>query len=131
MTTKGRGKPPTHNDTPSNVKIEGECWKCGKRGHKKANCRSKAKDKDEKDEDKKGTRSANAAVEGKEFAFTTTFAGSTLVLGMSTMTGQEVDVYDSGHQDICHQTNTDSLPSKKSHRVQSMLRIRLSLRQRE
>ena len=95
-TTKGRGKPQTRNGTPSNAKIEGECWKCGKKGHKKVDCRSKAKDKDKKDEDKKGTGSANAAVEDEEFAFTTTFAGSTLALGMSTMTGQEVDVYNSG-----------------------------------
>ena len=63
VTTKGCGKPHTCNGTPSNMKIEGECWKCGKKGHKKADCCSKAKDKDKKEEDKKGTRSANAAVE--------------------------------------------------------------------
>ena len=68
----------------------------GKRVTRRLIVRSKAKDKDKKDEDKKGTGSANAAVEGEEFVFTTTFAGSTLALGTSTMTGQEVDVYDLG-----------------------------------
>ena len=35
-------------------------------------------------------------MEGEEFAFTTTFAGSTLALGTSMMTGQEVNVYNLG-----------------------------------
>ena len=62
----------------------------------KADCRSKAKKKDKKEEDKKGGGSANVATESEDFAFTTTFAGTTLALGTSALTGREVDVYDSG-----------------------------------
>ena len=76
--------------------MKGCAGNVGKRVTRRLIVRSKAKDKDKKDEDKKGTGSANAAVEGEEFVFTTTFAGSTLALGTSTMTGQEVDVYDLG-----------------------------------
>jgi Pol polyprotein, beta-barrel domain len=63
--------------------------------HMKADCHSKAKKK-EKEDDKKGGGSENMATEGKEFAFTMSFMGTTLALGMSLLTGCEVDVYDSG-----------------------------------
>jgi Pol polyprotein, beta-barrel domain len=38
----------------------------------------------------------NVAAEGEGFAFTTTFPGTTLVLGTSQLTGRGVDVYDLG-----------------------------------
>ena len=62
----------------------------------KANCHSKAKKRDKKEDDKKGSGSANTVVEGEEFTFTVMFAGTMLALGMSPLMGWEVDVYDSG-----------------------------------
>ena len=79
--------------TKACTKVDIECWKCGKKGHVKAECCSKAK---KRDDDKEGSRSANIATESEEFAFTTTFAGNTLVLGTSLLVGQEINVYDSG-----------------------------------
>jgi Pol polyprotein, beta-barrel domain len=58
----------------------------------KVECRSKTKKKD----DKRGGGSVNAATEDEEFAFTTSFAGTTLALETSPWMGWEVDVYDSG-----------------------------------
>ena len=62
----------------------------------KANCRSKAKKRDKKEEDKKGGGSANTVAEGEKFTFTMTFGGTMLALGMSPLTGWQVDIYDSG-----------------------------------
>jgi Pol polyprotein, beta-barrel domain len=50
----------------------------------------------QQEDDKKGGGSANTATESEEFAFTTSFMGMTLALGTSSLTGREVDVYDSG-----------------------------------
>ena len=93
---KSRGKSQACGSTSSTMKTDMECWKCGKKGHIKADCRSKAKKKDKKGDNKKGSASANAATEGKDFAFTPTFTGTELVLGASAQTVQETDVYDSG-----------------------------------
>jgi gag-polypeptide of LTR copia-type/Zinc knuckle len=94
--TKGRGKPQACSSTSGATKNDMECWKCGKKGHMKVDCRSKAKKKGKTDEDKKGGETANVAAEGEGFTFTTTFAGPTLALGTSPLMGREVDVYDSG-----------------------------------
>jgi len=93
---KGCGKSQACSGTSSITKTDVEYWKCRKKGHMKADCHSKAKKRDTKEDDKKGSGSANVVVEGKEFAFTMTFAGTTLALGTSPLMGQEVDVYDSG-----------------------------------
>jgi Zinc knuckle len=90
---KGRGKPQARGGTSNTTKTDVECWKCGKKGHMKADCHSKAK---KKEDDKKGGGSANTAMEGEEFTFTMSFAGTTLALGTSSLTGHEVDVDDSG-----------------------------------
>jgi gag-polypeptide of LTR copia-type/Zinc knuckle len=86
-TAKGRGKPQAHGSTSNTTKTDVECWKCGKKGHMKADCRSKAKKKEKKEEDKKGGEMANIAAEGEGFAFTTTFPGTTLALGTSQLMG--------------------------------------------
>ena len=83
---KGCGKSQAHRGTPNTTRSDVECWKCGKKGPIKADCHSKAKKKDKREEDKKGGESANAAAEGEEFAFMMTFSGTTLVLGMSPLT---------------------------------------------
>jgi hypothetical protein len=96
IAAKGRGKTQARGGTSSTTKSDVECWNCGKKGHLKADCRSKAKKKDKKQGDKKGDDTANTATEGEGFAFTTTFAGTALALGMSSLSGQEIEVYDSG-----------------------------------
>jgi Zinc knuckle len=117
--TKGRGKPQARSGSSNATKTDVECWKCGKKGHMKADCHSKAKKK-EKEDDKKGGRSVNVATESEDFAFTTMFAGTTLALGMSALMGWEVDVYDSVRQVICHRANTASSPSRRLRHAQSM-----------
>jgi hypothetical protein len=71
----------------------------------------KAKKRNINEEDKKGGRSANTVTEGEEFAFITTFAGTTLALGMSLLTGWEVNIHDSGTSGHMHQINTTLSPS--------------------
>ena len=88
---KARKNPLT--TTKARTKVDIECWKCGKKGHVKAEYCSKAK---KRDDDKEESRSANIATEGEEFAFTTTFAGNMLALGTSPLVGWEIDVYSSG-----------------------------------
>jgi Pol polyprotein, beta-barrel domain len=89
---KGRGKAQGRNNASSTTKSDLECWNCGKKGQMKADCRSKAKKKD----NKKGGGSANTVTEGGDFAFTMMFAGTALTLGTSQLTGQEINVYDLG-----------------------------------
>jgi gag-polypeptide of LTR copia-type/Zinc knuckle len=48
----GRRKPQARGGNSSTTKTDAECWKCGKKGHVKVDCRSKAKKKDKKDDDK-------------------------------------------------------------------------------
>jgi Pol polyprotein, beta-barrel domain len=95
---KGHRKSQACGSTSNTTKTDVEGCKCRKKGHMKADCCSKARKK-EKEENKKGSRSANTAMEGKEFAFTTTFAVA-LGLGTSSLMGRKVNVYDlstSGH----------------------------------
>jgi gag-polypeptide of LTR copia-type/Zinc knuckle len=49
--TKGCGKPQACGSTPSTTKSDVECWKCGKKGHIKAECRYKAKKKEKQSEE--------------------------------------------------------------------------------
>jgi hypothetical protein len=92
---KGRGKG-RHASNSNGGKSDIECWKCGKKGHIKADCNSKGKKKEKDGDKKKGSESANAVIEDSEWAFTTTVAGHILSRETSKFRGTEVDVYDSG-----------------------------------
>ena len=74
------------------TKTDIECWRCRKKGHFKVDCHSKPQKKEQMDDEKGG--SANLAIEGKDFTFTTISAGKILMLETSPLTGQEVDIYD-------------------------------------
>ena len=73
-----------------------ECWKCRKKDHRKADCYSKAKEKDRKEDDKKADGSVNVIVEDEVFSFTKIFTGTMFTLKMSSWMGWEVNSYNSG-----------------------------------
>jgi gag-polypeptide of LTR copia-type/Zinc knuckle len=50
---KGCRKSQACGGTSNTTKNDVECWKCGKKGHIKVDCHSKAKEKEKKEEDKK------------------------------------------------------------------------------
>ena len=105
LVVKSRGKQQHQAKTSNsaNSSSEVECWKCRELGHVRAKCPKNSK-KGKKDKgNKKKDESANAtseADEGEAFAFTSTFAGATLMWDDSPLAGLEVEVYDLGVS--CH-----------------------------
>ena len=76
-------------NSSTSKKTDIECWKCGKKGHVKADCHQKDKKKDgEKD------NAANIAAKSDNWAFATIFAGQTQC-ETSPHKETEVDIYDS------------------------------------
>ena len=87
--TKGQGKGWNTENSSTGKKTDIECWKCGKKGHVKADCHQKDKKKDgEKD------NAANVAAESDDWASATIFAGQTQC-ETSPHKETEVDIYDS------------------------------------
>jgi len=66
----------------------------GKMGHIRMNCHSKKKK--DKTEAGKSKDMANTATGGKEFTFTTTFAGATLTQVSNPLARVKTDIYNSG-----------------------------------
>ena len=97
MAISGCGKPCNKGNGSGMNKpdhTDAECWKCGKKGHIRMNCHSKKKK--DKTESGKGKDTANTTTGGKEFTFTTTFAGAMLTRDSNPLARVETDIYNLG-----------------------------------